>query len=76
MNPFYCLIDTPEAITPELCVLAARTEQAALREMEELVQAWPRFERLELYQGNARLRSFTADALRPPSPDMAWSQAA
>ena len=32
MDVFYCLIHTPEAITPELCVLPGATEVEAVRE--------------------------------------------
>lgn len=58
MEPFYCLVHTPEAITPELCVLAADDEDAALRELDEVAMAWPRLERLELYRGNRQARAF------------------
>lgn len=72
MDPFYCLIHTPEAITPELCLLAARTETAGLPELRSIAQEWPRLERLELYRGDARLGTFTlADIIAT-----AWMQAA
>lgn len=63
MNAFYCLIHTPEALTPELCVLAADTEALALVELGDIARQWPRLERLELYQGNRRIRAFVADRL-------------
>jgi hypothetical protein len=61
MDPFYCLIHTPEALTPELSVLAADNEEIALRELDGVAREWPRLERLELYQGNRRIRAFVAD---------------
>lgn len=67
MDPFYCLIHTPEAITPELCVLAARTETAAFPELRRIAQEWPRLERLELYRGDARLGSFSLNELAAPA---------
>ncbi|MNQ83263.1 hypothetical protein D3C85_983390 [compost metagenome] len=64
MDPFYCLIHTPEAITPEICVLAAADETLALKELDDIARDWPRLERLELYQGNRRIRAFVADYAR------------
>lgn len=58
MDVFYCLIHTPEAITPELCVLAADTENEAVRGLAEVARDWPRLERIDLYRGNREVRSF------------------
>lgn len=62
MQPFYCLVHTPEAITPELCVLAADNEADALLELDDVAAAWPRLERVELYRGDLQARVlFAAD---------------
>jgi len=53
MDVFYCLIHSPEAITPELCVLSGFTEAEAVRGVNEVARDWPRLERIDLYRGNA-----------------------
>ena len=58
MDVFYCLIHTPEAITPELCVLSGFTEAEAVRGVNEVARDWPRLERIDLYRGNHEVRSF------------------
>lgn len=65
MDVFYCLIHTPEAITPELRVLAAETEHEAVRGLDAVAREWPRLERLDLYRGNRELRSFLAVEFAP-----------
>ncbi|OJU55017.1 MAG: oxidoreductase, partial [Brevundimonas sp. 67-6] len=52
MDVFYCLIHTPEAITPELCVLPGVTEVEAVRGLTAVARDWPRLERIDLYRGN------------------------
>lgn len=42
MDVFYCLIHTPEAITPELCVLSGATEIEAVHGVNEVARDWPR----------------------------------
>ena len=81
MDVFYCLIHTPEAITPELCVLPGATEVEAVRGVNEVARDWPRLERIHLYRGNHEVRSFAPkdlplgarwrrgpDAARMPAP--------
>lgn len=68
MNVFYCLIHTPEAITPELCVLPGFTEVEAVRGVNEVARDWPRLERIDLYRGNHEVRSFAPADLAPARP--------
>lgn len=68
MEPFYCLIHTPEAMTPELWVLAADNQRDAIRELGAVKQKWPRLERLELYRGEQRLRTFRGADLEQDDP--------
>lgn len=71
MDVFYCLIHTPEVITPELCVLPGVTEVEAVRGVTKVARDWPRLERIDLYRGNHEVRSFapsdfaSSGALRP-----------
>lgn len=58
MDVFYCLIHTPEAITPELRVLAAGCEGQAVATLADVARDWPRLERIDLYRGNFEIRSF------------------
>lgn len=78
MEPYYCLIHTPEVMTPELWVLGAVNQRDAILELGAVKRKWPRLERLELYQGEQRLRIFrgadleendlpTADRAEPAS---------
>jgi hypothetical protein len=76
MDPFYCLIHTPEAITPELCVLAADNEKAALQELDSVAREWPRLERLELYRGNGQVKAFVPADFPQLAAPAAWRQAA
>ena len=68
MDVFYCLIHTPEAITPELCVLPGFTEVEAVRGVNEVARDWPRLERIDLYRGNNEVRSFAPADLSPARP--------
>lgn len=68
MDVFYCLIHTPDAITPELCVLSGATEIEAMRGVKEVARDWPRLERIDLYRGNREIRSFAPSDLAPLSP--------
>lgn len=60
MDVFYCLIHTPEAITPELCVLPGACEVQVVATLAEVARDWPRLERIDLYRGNAEIASFAA----------------
>lgn len=71
MEPFYCLILTPEAMTPELWVLAADNQRDAIRELGAVKRKWPRLERLEFYQGEQRLRTFRGADLEQDDPPTA-----
>lgn len=68
MEPFYCLIHTPEVMTPELWVLGADNQRDAIRELEAVKRKWPRLERLELFQGEQRLRTFQGADLEENDP--------
>lgn len=68
MDVFYCLIHTPEAITPELCVLPGATEGEAVRGLTEVARDWPRLERIDLYRGDHEVRSFAPGDLAPSRP--------
>ncbi|MFB7879444.1 oxidoreductase [Brevundimonas diminuta] len=68
MDVFYCLIHTPEAITPELCVLPGATEVEAVRGLTAVARDWPRLERIDLYRGNHEVRSFAPADLAPVRP--------
>ena len=68
MDVFYCLIHTPEAITPELCVLPGATEVEAVRGLTEVARDWPRLERIDLYRGNYEVRSFAPSDLATAAP--------
>ncbi len=68
MDVFYCLIHTPEAITPELCVLPGATEVEAVRGLTEVARDWPRLERIDLYRGNREVRSFAPSDLATAAP--------
>ncbi|WP_427790095.1 oxidoreductase [Brevundimonas diminuta] len=65
MDVFYCLVHTPEAITPELCVLPGVTECEAVRGLNDVAREWPRLERIDLYRGNHEVRSFAPADLIP-----------
>jgi len=65
MDVFYCLVHTPEAITPELCVLPGATEIEAVRGLTRVALEWPRLERIDLYRGNHEVRSFAPADLAP-----------
>lgn len=68
MDVFYCLIHTPEAITPELCVLPGVTEVEAVRGVKAVARDWPRLERIDLYRGNYEVRTFAPSDLAPAQP--------
>lgn len=68
MDVFYCLIHTPEAITPELCVLPGFTEIEAVRGVNEVARDWPRLERIDLYRGNYEVRTFAPSDLASAQP--------
>lgn len=71
MEPFYCLIHTPEVMTPELWVLAADNQRDAIRELDAVRLKWPRLERLELYRGEQRLQLFRGADLDQDDPPTA-----
>jgi len=68
MDVFYCLIHTPEAITPELCVLPGVTELEAVRSVKAVARDWPRLERIDLYRGNYEVRTFAPSDLASAQP--------
>ncbi len=51
MDPFYCLIEARDILTPELVALNARTQSEALADCRLLLMQWPRAWKLDLYRG-------------------------
>lgn len=51
MDSYFCIVSLPADAVAELCVLEARTDEAALREARRLALDWPVTATLRLYRG-------------------------
>jgi len=65
MDSYFCIVSLPAEPVTELCVLEARSDEAALREARRLALDWPAAATLRLYLGERLVGVLTGDLDRP-----------